>query len=207
MIRENEIIFNNPKIEAMIDDHVRSIKQYKEDFENWKKDYLKMSLLEHCEGMIGGYWYSLLSEAMMTRLSSDQWIDFTYDTIGRLTYPLTALYMLQRDHYTEEKNKELIGKTLAAVMYGLAMNEHNYKLKAEKGRKNPLWADGLNIYIVGRKRVDFLSPALQAVNSSLLFIQTGIMINMTPLIEAYKMATGIDLGQYGVGNIIISDTK
>ena len=119
---------------------------------------------------------------------------------------LRSLYMLQKPSYTREKNASIIGKTIGAVMYGLAMNEHGYSLTVEKGKKGPLWADLFTIYIDGLQKVDFLVPALQTVNSSLIVMQEGLFIDMTPVIKAYQTATGIDLAEHGLANIMISDT-
>ena len=164
------------------------------------------SIQEQGEDIIGGYWYTLLGEAMMARLRNRKWIDFTYDTIGKLPYSLISLYQLQKANgYSRVRNATALGKTIGAVLYGLAMNEHGYALIVEKGKKEPLWADLFNIYIDGLQKVDFLAPALQSVNASLIVMQKGLSVNMAPVIKAYQTATGVDLTEHGLANIMISD--
>lgn len=206
MIKDNAIEFVNPEIGWILE----RIKEESESFKNspdagMQKEREK-SVQEQGEDIIGAYWYTLLGEAMMGRLRNRKWIDFTYDTIGKLPYSLISLYQLQKENgYSRERNAVAIGKTIGAVMYGLAMNEHGYALTVEKGKKGPLWADLFNIYIAGLQKVDFLVPALQTVNSSLIVMQKGLSVNMSPVIRAYQMVTGIDLAEYGLANIMISD--
>ena len=207
MIKDNEIIFKNIRIEELIESWRQETTQYGLFTPEAKKLWAEKTIQDEGETIIAGYWVSLLVEAMMDRLRTRKWIDFTYETIERLPYSLISLYMLQKTWgYSRDRNASVIGKTIGAVMYGLAMNEHGYALAVEKGKKEPLWADRINIYIDGIQKVDFLAPALQTVNSSLIVMQEGLFVDMTPVIGAYQTATGVDLSEHGLANIMISDT-
>ena len=206
MIKDKEIIFKNSKIEDLIEKSRQEMVQY--NMPTFKAGRLieGKSVQEQGESIIAGYWVSLLADAMMNRLRVKMWIDFTYDTIERLPYSLSSLFMIQKNNgYTRERNASVIGKTIAAVMYGLAMNEHGYAFSVEMGKIGPLWGDLFSIRINGAQKVDFLDPALRAVGATPIVMQKGLFVDMTPVIQAYKSATGIDLAQYRLANIAISE--
>ena len=205
MIKEDEIIFKNPKIEELIERSRQEELQCGNAAE-FRKQFAEKSMQECGETIIVGYWRSLLEDAMIGRLHIGKWMDFTYETIDRLPYSLISLYMLQDDWgYPHERNATIIGKTIGAVMYGLAMNEHGYALTVEKGRKGPLWADLFNICIEGIQKTDFLAPALQSVHASPIVMQKGLIVDLTPVIRAYQTATGVDLAEHGIANIMLGN--
>lgn len=206
MIKDNEIVFVNPKIGLILERSKKEYELFMKSPEEGMRKKREKSIQKLGEDIIGGYWDTLLGEAMMGRLRNRKWIDFTYDTIGKLPYSLISLYQLQKANgYSRARNATVIGKTIGAVMCGLAMNEHGYALTVERGKKEPLWADLFRIYIDGIQKVDFLEPALQSVSSPLVVMQKGLSINMTPVIEAYQMATGVNLAEHEFVNIMISD--
>lgn len=208
MIKDNIIIFKNPRVEELLEIKRRETLQYGLSTPEAMKQLTKKTMQEQGESIIVGYWFSLLEEAMMERLRMRKWIDFSYETIERLPYSLISLYMLQKaEGYTRERNTNVIGKTIGAVMYGLAMNEHGYSFTVKKGKKGPMWGDFFSISVDGIQKVDFLYPALQTVSSSQIIMQKGAFVDMNPIIRAYQIATGIDLSEHGLGNIVIDDMK
>lgn len=159
------------------------------------------------ERIVAGYWDSFINEAM-AMLDSKVQFDFTYETIKNVPAILTALYEMQKKFYNKEKNDEIIAKTLACILYGLAMNEHGVGLKVTGIPKNttkrtPFWADTLSIKLGIKKEVDFLEAALKGIKMPLV-IDGGLYIDTSLLIKAYKSAMGVDLSEYGLGNIIIA---
>lgn len=205
MIKDNEIIFANPNIELFIKRNMESIVLSQKDPEKAAQIIRGKSIQELGEEIIGGYLDTLLNKAMMRNLTAEQWIDLTYDTIDKLPYALIALYKFQAAiGYSPEENAVIIGKTIAAVMYGLAMNEHGYTISVKGGTKQPLWADRLRIYINGIKKADFLEPGLRAVLSSPFVMQSGVFVDMNPVITAYQAVTGKNLAEYGIANIMLS---
>ena len=54
-----------------------------------------------------------------------------------------------------------------------------------------------------KKEVDFLEAALKGIKMPLV-IDGGLYIDTSLLIKAYKSAMGVDLSEYGLGNIIIA---
>ena len=188
MINRGKISFNNPMIDTMIQSgHPnQDMKHRASDDRGWGLS------------IIGGYLDSLF-EIMTDSMISKQWIDLTYDNIERLPPVLMILYTFQsKVGYAHEKNVELIGKTLAAVMYGLAINEHNCDLRIVRGKKAPMWADMFNIYLEGKPDIDFLEPALQTIRPLPFGMTKGLMMDLKPIIESYKVVIGIDLAQHGL---------
>ena len=205
MITKNEIIFNNPKIEAMMDaDREFSVLRMAGSVEEATRRMSSLTVQEIGEQIIAGYWTSLIADAMMGTLRYKKWFDFTYETLHNLPFSIVALYNLQKESYSVEKNADIIAKTLGAVCYGLAMNEHGCQLIVEKGKGKTLWGDSLHIYINMLSRMDFLEPALQTVKASPILVNNGVFIEVTPLIDAYSKATGIKLNEYGLGSIMLN---
>lgn len=207
MIKEKEIIFKNEKIEEYIGKHLQFMKS-----KNQYQAQSKMSAEENAANILAGYWFSLLNDAVMNHLPVEDWIDFSYETIDKLPIALAALYKLQSESYSQKENAEIIAKTVAAVCYALAMNEHNCEFKVSTRRTKltppnavlpPLWADAYSIETGIKESVDFLPPALKTINSP-FEMEKGIFISMRPIIRAYQRATGVNLEDYHIADIAIN---
>lgn len=92
------------------------------------------------------------------------------------------------------------------------MNEHNCELKVSTRRTKltpptavlpPLWADAYSIETGINELIDFLPPALETLDSP-FEMEKGIFISMTPIIRAYKRATGVNLKDYNIADIAIN---
>ena len=206
MVTKNEITFKNQIIEEMLEKHSKeSAMLSKLPPEGVKQYYKSLSLQDIGKGIIGGYWYTLLCEVMTNALQPKAWIDFSYETIHNLPAVITVLYHFQKKNgYSDDRNADVVAKTIGAVMYGLVMNEHGGDLTVTRGKGSPLWGDALNIFVEADKKTDFLKPALQTVKASPLLMGSGAYFEMTPVIDAYKDTTGVNLADYRIGNIMIS---
>lgn len=206
MINKNEIIFKNHAVEEMLENQ-KKVAAMRNTFtpEVAARYFKSLSLQDIGKGIIGGYWYTLLCEVMMNALQPKAWIDFSYETIHNLPAVITVLYHFQKKNgYSDDRNIDVVAKTIGAVMYGLAMNEHGCDLAVIRGKGSPLWGDALNIFVEADKKTDFLKPALQTVKASPLLMGSGAYFEMTPVIDAYKDTIGVDLTDYKIGNIMIS---
>lgn len=206
MVLRDEIIFKNPVIDKMLEKEIRdaalplSIRN-----EAIKERYKSISTQEIGEEIIAGYWYSLICEVMMNTLGFKKWIDFTYDTLHNLPVVLTSLYHFQKNNgYSDDRNAVVVAKTIGSIMYGLAMNEHGAKMKVEKGVGSPLWGDSVHIYVDMKKKTDFLEPALKTLKAAPFVVSGGRWFEMTPIIDAYKETTGVNITDYEVGSIMIN---
>lgn len=201
MNRDATLVFKASAINAIIDEHIKLTALIKTGGDALKRES-KQSI---GEGIIGGYWYSLLYDVMVKMLPQSSWIDFTYDSIHNLPQCLTALYVLQKKSgYTADRNAEVMAKTIASVLYGLAINEHNCVLRVKNSISEITWGPALSIQTGMRHDVDFLSSALSAVRSPFR-IEDGLMIDMTEPINKYYYAMKVDLSEYGVANMILHD--
>lgn len=138
--------------------------------------------------------------------------DLTYDTVKNLNTGLVALYSIQKNSYEPTANRNIIAKTLASVLSFIAINEHDYwfrttsylkQIQSGKVIDRPLWAD-MDSYAVGKKKfLDLLPCCIEAVKPG-LFVATGMSLNIDPIVEEYKELTGIDLTEYGFGNLFVN---
>lgn len=62
---------------------------------------------------------------------------------------------------------------------------------------------GIIIEVGSRKPVDFYQAGLDAIKQEKIAVDGGLAIDMTPVIIAYRRATGIKLSEYGLANLII----
>ena len=205
MIDENQVIFKNQSIERMIHGHVETLRLLNEKgHDAFLGTWGELSTQEQGESILAGYWFSLLSDAMMNRLPQSLWVDFSYETIHNLPACLTSLYCLQQTSYTAEKNADLVGRTIAAVLFGLAINEHNCSLRVKKKKEEPCWGADLSFKVGVKREIDFLEAAQTAIKSSPISVENGIFVEMTAPIKAYKSAIGVDLSKYKLSSFIIN---
>ncbi len=211
MIREDGIEFKNPRIEEIINySNENQSVLFGEDQRKAGAFIRSLSKQQLAENVVGGFWYSFF-ECMMNDVRPEMWFDFTYDTLDRLPATVIALYNRQRNAYSDEQNRLIIGKTLAAVLIGLAMNEHGCewsvgKLKDRSQVGSQLdWAADTGIRIGTKEPTDFRTAGLSVVVQPPMEVENGAYISVAPLVNAYKTAMGVDLARYGLNmDIIIS---
>lgn len=91
MIKDNAIEFLNPEIAWILERVKAESELFMKAPEEGLRKHGEKPIQEQGEDIIGGYWDTLLGEAMMGHLRNRKWIDFTYDTIGKLPYSLISL--------------------------------------------------------------------------------------------------------------------
>lgn len=221
MIKKNgvkltmELTIKSRKLESYINDkgHKELDMLYHEiqltgDFETCAKKSGQIMNRFPDKTVLYGFLTSFLEICEMNNIE----FDLTYDSVKNISLGLGALYSIQKNSYEKTKNKEIIIKTLAAVLSFLAINEHDFwfkttsyfnQIKAGKVFDVPLWSDADTVAVGKKKYVDFL-PCCYAAAEQSPFIVAGMSLNMTPVIEEYKNLTGIDLAQYGLSNLLIN---
>lgn len=165
---------------------------------------------EHPECMLYGFLNSFLEICEMHSVE----IDLTYDTAKNIGMGLAALFNFQKKHYDHNTNVDIVAKTLASVLSYLAINEHNCwfrttcylnQIKAGKAPKQPLWAN-VDSVSVGRKNkyVDFLPCCKEAVKPGSILVPNGLTVHIDPVVAEYKKLTGVNLTEYGFGNLFFN---
>lgn len=178
--------------------------------ENMEDSKVRAWSIDHPETMLYGYLDSFLEVCEANQIE----FDLTYKTIENLGMGLVALYQVQKKVYDQQKNAEIVAKTLAAVLSYLAINEHGCwfrttsyltQFKAGKVPKQPLWADVLSI-AVGRKNkyMDLLAAAKESVTPGSVMSPNGLSIQPAAIIAEYKKLTGVDLVEYGIASIFMN---
>lgn len=164
----------------------------------------------HPECILYGYLDSFLEICEQHNIE----IDLTYSTAKNINVGLIALFSFQKKHYEHSKNVDIAAKTLAAVLSYLAINEHGCwfrttrylkQVQAGKAPKQPSWA-GADSIALGRKNkyIDFLPCCKDAVKPGTILIPNGLTLQITPIVAEYKKLTGVDLMEYGLGNLFIN---
>lgn len=165
---------------------------------------------EHPETILFGYLQSFLDICEGSKIE----FDLTYHTVNNLGMGLVALYQVQKKVYDQQKNAEIVTKTLATVLSYLAINEHDCwfrttsylaQVKAGKTPKQPLWADVLSI-AVGKKNKykDFLASAKESVKPGSVMSPNGLSLQFAPVVAEYKKLTGVDLVENGITNMFMT---
>lgn len=178
--------------------------------ENMDDPKVRAWSMDHPETMLYGYLDSFLEICEGSKIE----FDLTYHSAKNLGAGLVALYQMQKKVYDQQKNAEIVTKTLATVLSYLAINEHDCwfrttsylaQVKAGKAPKQPLWADVLSI-AVGRKNkyTDFLSAAKESVTPGSVMSPNGLSIQPAAIIAEYKKLAGVDLAEYGISNIFMN---
>ena len=178
--------------------------------ENMEDPKVRTWNAEHPETILYGYLDSFLEICENGKVE----FDLTYNTIKNLGTGLAMLYQVQKKSYNQQKNVDIIAKTLAAVLSYLAINEHGCwfrassylaQVKAGKAPKQPLWADVLSIS-VGRKNkyMDLLAAAKESVIPGSVMSPNGLSIQPATIIAEYKKLTGVDLAEYGIANVFMN---
>lgn len=210
MITPEGIKFKNQKIEEMLLAQIEDSKAIEgKSMEEVAAFLKKKNRQQQGESLISGFWYSFLNDAMMNHIDNNDWFDFTYETLPKLSLAIAALFRMQKDSYSEEMNRDIIGKTMATVLYGLAMNEHNCNIRvthmADKGKINTDydWSYDMSLKIGLKREIDFREAGLLSVRNVPVEVEGGMYISVDPLIKAYKSTIGVNLADYGFGDIMI----
>ena len=165
---------------------------------------------EHPESILYNYLDSFLDICESKGVE----MDLTYATVKNIGPGLIALFSHQKKHYAQDKNVDIVAKTLAAVLSYLAINEHNCwfrsasyltQVKAGKTPKQPLWASVFSI-AVGRKNkhIDFLPCCKAAVIPGTILIPDGLTLQINAVVAEYKKLTGVNLTEYGLANLFVN---
>lgn len=143
--------------------------------------------------------------------TSNTQLDLTYDTVKNIPIAVSSLaFIQQRDGYDINRNKSVTAKTLAAYLTLLAINNHDIKLDIEQfaNKRNEsrpqYWADTYSLRLNFKKKSDFLLAAIEGIKEAPIIVDNGFMIDVDPIISAYKRVTNVDLSEYGLSQIVVN---
>lgn len=202
--------FKNEQINKILSDHenYNIAVESADSMEKAAEIMRKLSTEELGNAILGGYYSSLVEVAGW----NDVFPEPSYDQLDKLAPALAMLYSAQRESYSPRENAEIIGKTIAAYMALLCINETG--CVPQYSRINPMmyasqadipeaWGGAIIIEVGSRKPVDFYQAGLDAVKEERIAMDDGLAVDMTPVIIAYRRATGIKLSEYGLANLMI----
>lgn len=146
-------------------------------------------------------------------------LDLTYGTMKNFSAGITALYREQQKLNCEPKrNAIVIGKTISVYLTLLCVNEEGSKLEYVNGNSTLLTQEkaaelhsrsyaGISVFTGSERIINFFNAGQRCVFGHDMEIEGGLFVAMTPAIRAYKRATGVDLAEYGLGDVMIGGMK
>ena len=66
---------------------------------------------------------------------------------------------------------------------------------------------GISVFTGSERIINFFGAGQRCVFGHDMEVEGGLFVAMTPAIRAYKRATGVDLAEYGLGNVMIGGMK
>jgi len=163
--------------------------------------------LASVEMIIGGYTIELLRTAEEVGLE----LDLSYETLNNV--PAVAMFLYNKQHasgYDDSDNQRVTCRTIAGYLTTLAINNHELGVEAKtySNNKNEIrpeqWADRFVIKLNHKKNSDLLPYVCEGATSHPIEIENGFMIDIDPLVEAYKRLTGVDLAEKGLANMVLT---
>lgn len=183
--------------DAIMGNHDETIKYIASNIRS-EEDGLKL--------VFSGYLDAMESGAKLAKVD----LDMTYETASNLMPSVIMLAHLQKAQgYDNQKNAELVAKTLAAYLTMLAINNHKVKVsvgaKANRLKENrpEYWSDKYYLRLNNKKESDLLPYIVAGINSSPIEVDNGFNLEISPLRGAYRRITGVDLLEYGFANLVI----
>lgn len=112
--------------------------------------------------------------------------------------------------YDNQRDKRVTCRTIAGYLTTLAINNHDLGIEAKTYSNNKdetrpeHGADRFIIKLNHKKNSDFLPFVWEGATGHPIEVENGFMIDVDPLIEAYKRVTGVDLAEKGLANMILT---
>ena len=163
--------------------------------------------LESVEMIIGGYAVELVRAAEEAGLD----LDLTYETLEKVPAAATFLYNKQHvNDYDDQRNKRVTCRTIAGYLTTLLINNHDPGVEAKsysnsKSETRPeQWADRYVLKFNHKKNSDLLPYVWEGATNHPIEVDNGFMIDVNPLIEAYRRLTGVDLAEKRLANMILT---
>ena len=160
------------------------------------------------KAIIGHYACELISAAEAINVE----LDLTYETIKNIPAALALLYNKQHQWgYPDYRNKIVTCKTLAAYIDLLIINNFDdcridvktYSNKNNETRPD-MWQDCMLLKLDNKKNSDMLPFIWAGANRAPILMESGFIIDITPLIDGYKQLTGDNIADEGLTNIVLT---
>ena len=181
-----------------------------------QEDWFKKASAEECgNAIIGGYLTTFLGVAEENRIA----LDLTYGTLKNFSAGLASLYLTQQKlNFESKRNAIVVGKTISVYLTLLCVNEEGGRLKYENGNSPLLTQEaaaelhsrsyaGISVSTGTERIINFFDAGQRCVFGHDMEVEGGLFVAMAPAIRAYKRATGVDLAEYGLGDVMIGGTK
>lgn len=149
---------------------------------------------------------AFISDLFSASAKSNTPLDLSYDTVNKLTSCAADIYKhnISVNKMEPEHAEKLFCRMVAAYLIYLCANEHDCELEVNKLPYVPsatedekYWASCLEIRIGSESKVDFLASAIEGMNRGQQWY------SVSPLVDSYKKATGVDLAEKGFCNIVL----
>jgi len=169
----------------------------------------KLDAVQRAEYVLSGYVADMLRDSIEVHRE----LDLSYGTVGNLPAVLGLRLREIRDMKTPwQDSVASLAKSLAAYLFFLAMNEHGCALKVTQmgtpfapplKSEEPLWGDLFRYKTGVRREVDFLPAVMESMQKIPLPGNPLMTLTVSPIIRAYRSATGVDLSEYGFSDMAL----
>ena len=172
-------------------------------FKNKENETFK-SYKELGKFLIVSQWDLLLKE--IKDFPEDKQLDFKYGTVKNINYVFEYFVLSMIKKSVKSNDYSYIDSILPVTVsyfYGLGIGEHNCSIKVllGNGKNPPYWdEEELSIRIGTKEKLDFIrySPDLTVAVDN----KEELVLNLTSIINAYKIAFEVDLKEYGLDEYI-----
>ena len=197
------ILIKNAQIQRAIDFEIRNQVKTK-DAEAGAAVFRNSTSEEIGMNMLWGYVSSLIEISEFPELGRP--LDLTYGTLSHIVDVVSYQYLIGPNAgYTEERNLEIAEKAVAAYMTFLAANEHGYRITVRQAGElsrdvtgdGELWT-GFEIKV---GHTLYQADLLKTVHGRIYHDEGTLYLRLDELRETYRLLTGKDPGEYGIGNI------
>ena len=164
----------------------------------------KLDAVQRAEYILSGY----LADMLRNSIEVHKELDLSYGTVGNLPAVLSLrLREIREMKDAWQDSVASLAKSLAAYLFFLAMNEHGCALKVVQmgtpfapppKSEEPLWGDLFRYKTGVRREVDFLPAVMESMQKLPLPGNPLMTLTVSPIIRAYRSATGVNLSEYGL---------
>lgn len=164
----------------------------------------KLDAVQRAEYVLSGY----VADMLRNSIEVHKELDLSYGTVGNLPAVLgLRLREIREMKAPWQDCMSSLAKNLAAYLFFLAMNEHGCALKVTQmgtafapppKSEKPFWGDLFRYKTGVRREVDFLPAVMESMQKLPLSGNPLMTLTVSPIIRAYRSATGVDLSEYGM---------
>jgi hypothetical protein len=194
----------NKELEQFIREYV--IKEHTDE------EIVKMSYKEQAKTILGGFLVDVACACQENEIE----FDLLYSSLNQFNKVIAALYKRSYKIGGKKEATDTVAKAILAYFTMLCANEHDCSVEYVSLR-NPLLSQagmenllknslsGVSVRVGIKEKTDFYASAMKTVSCAPFDMGKGLFVNMSPIIVEYERVTGVDLRQYGIGEIMIEN--